>query len=137
MINKFIDALSDPRKAAYVILGLALALVFTLGIAIYEANNVRDLTGDVKTLKFQHDLSTSTAVKVCKLGKPKNTKFVNDFILYFNFTADNTEKLLKGVPKGTKLYEIRQAAIDAERDLVTTLKALLPIKCTVPDTNDT
>lgn len=132
-ISRLTDIISDPKKAAWVIIGLAVALCFALGFSITTWDSNRSLQVRVDSIISQKDLTERAAKKAaydnCIKSKPTTTGLINVLIDTATKSRDNGFKVLKITPTSSPLYKARINGYNNYKDLVIALKGYLPIKC--------
>lgn len=122
-IRKVYNILADPTKAAWVIIILAVALCFTLGLAIH-------LNSSVDSLKSNQKIAKKAAHDTCVLGKPTITALVKGLETSYENSARSGFKVLQFTDKKSKLYGPRLSSWENNKNVALILKALLPIRCT-------
>lgn len=132
-IKRFLGAtfnlLSDPRKAQYVIVGLAIALVFSLGFSVSQQEDINALKQHNAKQDERDKQLAQAKFQACKASKPLSVKLIGGLAEYFNNQSIVARKVLDKTDFNSILWKPRSDTLNNDLILYNVLEGLLPIKC--------
>jgi len=127
--SRFGAWITDLDHLLLLVIGICLALAFSLGWNVIQYQTVQNLRTDVRALKKRNDTIEEAALKACQKTKPQNTHFVNGLIIYFGTQADAAHQLLLTTPKTDPQYQARKLSYTNTKWITDFIRRGLPIRC--------
>ena len=127
--RKVMGTLSEPAKAAWVVLILCVALVFTLGglVKVYSNNHTQE--NKIEALQRRNAQSDKIAIQACLKTRPAANKLFKGLITYYTDDYNSVHRLVSLTEKGTPAWYARKARLKNDEDLIQSLRGFYPIKC--------
>lgn len=132
-IKRFLGAtfnlLGDPRKAQYVILGLGILLIFSLGFNVVLNNDVSALKQHNAKQDQREKQMAQARYQACVSSKPLSVKLIGGLAHYFDNQSIIARKVLDKTDFKSILWKPRSDTLNNDLILYNVLEGLLPIKC--------
>lgn len=124
--------MKNPENLQLILLGVTMALVFSLGFNALVYIKDRTTAGKVHTIVLNQHTKDEATYNTCLKTKPANTAFVGEVINAFRGIRDNAAAAYKNTPKSSVFHDTRRAALVKDQKLVKNLQKFLPIQCVPP-----